>query len=178
MAAGRIFGIVGEFDATDRLEEAVRALKADGYTHLEAYTPYPVAAVGDLLDGRPTRMSPLVLAGGVAGGIAAYGFQWWNHTIHNAINVGGRPLHSWPNFIPVTFEITILGAAVTAVAATLLLNGLPRLHHPIFNHPRFSLAEPHRFFLSVEAADPRWDPDALRRVLTDHGAVEVSDVPA
>ena len=121
-------------------------------------------------------MSRIVLIGGVLGGVGAYLMQWFSATIHYPINVAGRPYHSWPMFVPITFELTILGAAFAAVFGMLAMNGLPRPHHPVFNVPAFALASRNRFFLCIQANDPKFDPEATRRFLQGLNPKEVSDV--
>ena len=120
------------------------------------------------------RLTKIVLGGGILGALGGYGFQYWVSTVAYPLNVGGRPMHSWPAFIPVTFETTILAAALSAVLGMLALNGLPQPFHPVFNVPRFALASRNRFFLCIESRDPAFNIDGTRRFLESLGAREVS----
>lgn len=165
-------GIVAEFATPESFVAAVRAARHAGYSRFRAYTPYPVAEADEWLPAPPTPMAKIMLAAGVAGGSGAYFLQWF--AAHDyAINVGGRPIHSWPAFIPVTFELTVLTSAVAGVIALLILCGLPRLHHAIFSVDGFERATTDRFFLHIEHSDPRFDPAAATRLLTDAGATTV-----
>jgi hypothetical protein len=143
---------------------------------MDAYTPYPIEELNEAIGLRHTRLPLIVLAGGIIGGLAGYLLQYWSSVIEYPLNVGGRPLHSWPAFIVPTFEMTILGAALAAVFGMLALNGLPRPHHPIFNAPRFEMASRDRFFLCIEAEDPKFDLKKTESFLQSLGAREVSDV--
>ena len=122
------------------------------------------------------RLPKMVMVGGILGGLGGYGLQYWVATMAYPLNVGGRPLHSWPTFIPVTFETTILAAALTAVLGMLALNGLPQPFHPVFNVPRFALASRNRFFLCIEAVDPKFNIETTRKFLESLGAREVTTV--
>src|SRR4029453_12607277 len=132
---------------------------------MDAYSPVPVEELGELLEGHHSRLPMLVLLGGILGGIAGFALCYWTSVIDYPINVGGRPLNSWPSFIPVTFETTVLGAALSAVLSTLVLNGLPMPHHPLFAVPRFALSTNDRFFLCIRASDRLFDRDDTRRFL-------------
>jgi hypothetical protein len=143
---------------------------------VEAYSPYPLDELPEALGLGRTWIGLVVLVGGVLGGAAGYALQVYVSVAAYPLNVGGRPLHSWPAFVPVTFELAILGAAVAAVLGMLFMNGLPQPHHPLFNVPGFARASQDGFFLAVEAVDPRFDLRKTRVVLQAAGALSVSEV--
>ncbi|HEY3383660.1 MAG TPA: DUF3341 domain-containing protein [Vicinamibacterales bacterium] len=174
----RLYGLMAEFDNPDTLVAASRRARVEGYRNMDAYTPFPVEELNDALGLHSTKVPLLVLIGGIVGGLSGYGLQYWVATIAYPLNVGGRPLHSWPSFIPVTFEMTVLVAALTAVFGMFALNKLPMPYHPVFNVPRFALATRDRFFLCIEAADPKFDRESTRRFLESFAPREVTDVEA
>jgi hypothetical protein len=171
-----VYGLLAEFASPEDLVTAGERAYADGYRRLDAYTPFPVHGLAEAIGFRSNRLPLLVLIGGIVGAGAGFFSQYYAAVIDYPINVGGRPLNSWPAFIPITFEVTILVAAATAVLGMLALNGLPQPYHPVFNAPRFALATRDRFFLCIEATDPRFDAEATRRFLEGLGAKEVTDV--
>ena len=171
-----IYGLLAEFDNPTELVAAVRRVREAGYRKLDAYTPFPVEELTEAMDIHDRRLPLIVLLGGISGGVGGYLLQYWCSTIAYPINVGGRPLHSWPAFIPITFETTVLIAAISAVLGMLALNGLPMPYHPVFNVPRFALASRDQFFLCIEADDPRFDPDGTRQFLETLGPLAVSTV--
>ena len=171
-----IYGLLAEFaDVTD-LVHAVRAVRAAGYHRVDAFTPFPVEELSEALEFHDRRLPRRVLLGGVLGGLAGYALQYWTSVVDYPLNVGGRPLHSWPSFIPVTFEMTILGAALATVFGLLALNGLPMPYHPLFNVPRFALSTRDRFFLCIEAIDPCFDREDTRRLLERLAPRDISEV--
>ena len=176
-AAGDYYGLLGEFDDPDRIVEAVRRLRAAGYRRLDAYSPYPVENLAEALGHRFNLVPLLTLGGGVSGGAIGYLLQYWVSAIHYPINVGGRPLNSWPSFIPITFELAILFAALAAGLGMLALNRLPQPYHPVFNVPAFVRASQDRFFLLVEARDSRFDAHDTALMLVGLGALRVHHVP-
>jgi hypothetical protein len=176
VAATRLHGLLAEFDAPEDLVAAAERAYTDGYRRLDAYSPFPVHGLAEATGFHTNRLPLLVLIGGIVGAGAGFLSQYWAAVIDYPLNVGGRPLNSWPAFIPITFEVTILVAALTAVLGMLALNGLPQPYHPVFNAPRFELATRDRFFLCIEATDPRFDLDATRKFLEDVGAREVTEV--
>jgi hypothetical protein len=171
-----VYGLMAEFPSADALIAAAHQVHAAGFQKVDAYTPYPIEAVSEALALPPSKVPILVLIGGLLGGLGGYMLQFWSQTIRYPMNIGGRPVHSWPAFIVPTFECTILGAALTAVVGMILLNGLPQPYHPVFNVPRFALASRDRYFLVIEAVDPKFDSDATRRFLAGLNASEVSEV--
>jgi hypothetical protein len=170
-------GLMAEFESAEALVRATRQAYVDGYRAMDAYAPFPVEELSEALGFR-TRAVPLIaLAGGLIGVVTGFGMQAGIHAVLLPINVGGRPLVSWPAFIPVTFEVGVLFAALSIVVGLLVLNGLPEPYHPVFNVPAFSRASRDRFFLCIEARDPRFEPDTTRRFLEGLGPFEVADVP-
>jgi len=174
--AGVIHGLMAEFDDPTSLVTATERAYGAGYRRMDAYSPFPIEELHHALGEGHTRLPLIVLIGGLCGCLGGYGLQYWSSVIAYPLNVGGKPLHSWPAFIPVTFECTILVAALSAVLGMLALNGLPQPYHPVFNVPRFALASRNRFFLCIEAADPKFDLEGTREFLTTLGPREVSTV--
>ncbi|MBI5508306.1 MAG: DUF3341 domain-containing protein [Deltaproteobacteria bacterium] len=170
------YGLAASFSSPDDLVRVVRLARAAGYRQMDAYTPMPVHGLAEALDLPPSRLPWGVLGGGITGMLVGIGLQSYTTIVLYPMNVGGRPLFSWPSFVPVTFELTILCAALVAVGGMIWRNGLPEPHHPIFNAPGFERASTDRFFLCIEATDPRFDAAATRRFLETAGAEEVQDV--
>jgi Protein of unknown function (DUF3341) len=171
-----LYGLMGEFDSPETLLTAARGAFAEGFRKMDAYSPFPVDGLAEALGFRRTLVPLVVLIGGIIGCIGGFFLQYWVSVIDYPINVGGRPLNSWPSFIPVTFELTILLAALSAFFAVLALNGLPMPYHPVFNVDRFELASRSRFFLCIESSDPKFDRDNTRRFLETAGAQGVYEV--
>lgn len=173
----RLYGLLAEFDDPHALVHATGQATQLGYRRMEAYSPFPVEGLAEALEFRSTRLPVLVLVGGVLGGILGFALQYWVSGIQWPLNVGGRPLNSWPLFMPVTFECTILGAALFCVLGMLALNGLPRPYHPLFDVPGFEHASTDRFFLCIQARDPMFDPQQTRRFLEQLHPLRISEVP-
>lgn len=171
-------GLLAEFEKPEELLAAAKRAYAEGYRRLDAYSPMPVHGLAQAIGFSHTNLPIGTFLCGLLGGLTGYGLQYWVHVIEYPINAGGRPLHSGPMFIPVTFELTILFAALGTIIGLFLLNGLPQPYHPVFNVPTFARASQDRFFLCVESGDPRFDPGATRAFLQGLGAVEVSEVVA
>ena len=171
-----LYGVMGEFANPQDLVEALEEVRAQGYTKLDAYSPYPIEEAWEVLGHHKSPVPLVVLIGGIVGGLSGFFLQWWVSVIENPWNVGGRPLNSWPAFIPVTFECTILGAVLAAVAGVFIVNGLPEPYHPVFNVERFALASRNRYFLCIEAVDPKFQRDTVHQLLLDLKAVEANDV--
>jgi hypothetical protein len=167
---------MAEFTAPEELIAAVQSARAEGYVHMDAYTPFPVEGLAEALGFHRSRLPLVVLIGGIIGAISGYLLQYYAAVIAYPINVGGKPLHSWPAFLPVTFETTILVAAFSTVLGMLALNGLPMPYHPVFHVPRFALATRDRFFLCIEARDPKFERDGTRRFLERSQPRQVSEV--
>jgi hypothetical protein len=171
-----LHGVVAEFSTPDGLVSACKKAYADGYRRMDAYTPYPLEEAADAIGFKKTQVPLLTLMGGILGGLSGFMLQYWVHVLAFPLNVGGRPLNSWPSFVIITFEMTILFAGITAVVGMLVLNGLPQPYHSIFNHPRFTAASRDRFFLCIEAADPKFDLEQTTRFLQATDAVDVAEV--
>jgi hypothetical protein len=168
-----LHGLLAEFDSAQSLSEAAHAVRAAGYTRTDAFSPFPIHGLAEALGFKDRRISLLVLLGGIAGLLAGYGLEYYTQVIAYPMNIGGRPYHSWAAFIPPAFETTILFAAFTAGLSMIILNGLPRPYHPVFNAERFGLASQDKFFLVVEASDPRFDLDETGSFLAGLHAREV-----
>jgi len=171
-----LHGLMAEFDDANALVDATKRTYAEGYRRLDAYSPFPIEAAWEALHANDRRVQLFILLGGIAGAIAGFGLCYWVSTTAYPLNVGGRPLNSWPMFIPVTFELTILIAAFSAVIGMLALNGLPMPYHPVFNVPSFAKASQDRFFLAIEAADPKFDRARTYEFLKSLGPREVNEV--
>jgi hypothetical protein len=171
-----LYGLMAEFSDVTGLVNGAKRAHADGYRRVDAFTPFPVHELFDALDAHDRRLPLAVLIGGIIGCCAGFGLCYWVSVMAYPLNIGGRPLNSWPSFIPVTFEVTILLAAFTAVFSMLGLNGLPMPYHPVFNLARFALASRNRFFLCIEARDPKFELEATRRFLESLEPREVSTV--
>ncbi len=171
-----LYGLLAEFENPEELLAAVRQARQAGFRKMDAYTPLPVHGLAQELGFKGRKLPLIVLLGGLAGMIGGYGLQYWVSVIEYPLNIGGRPMHSWPAFIPITFETTILLAALATVLGLLALNGLPMPYHPVFNVRRFKLATRNRFFLCLEAADPRFDREATRQFLQGLNARGVYEV--
>ncbi len=172
----RIFGIVAEFHDHMALLNAARKAHASGYRKLDAYTPFPIEGLAYEIGFRKNRVALCCLLGGLTGGIGGYFMQWYALAIDYPLNVGGRPFHSAPSFIPITFELTVLCAALATVIGMLALNGLPRPHHPIFSARNFARATTDKFFLAIEASDKNFNARKTAQFLRECGATNVSEV--
>lgn len=170
------YGLMAEFDSAQSLIDAARKVREAGYTKADAYSPFPIHGLAEALGFRERHVAPVVLAGGITGALAGYGLEYWTQVIAYPMNIGGRPFHAWVSFIPPAFETTILFAAFSAVIAMLAMNGLPQPYHPVFNAPRFSMASQDKFFLAIEASDPRFDAEATRQFLSGLHPREVVQV--
>jgi hypothetical protein len=172
-----IYGLLAEFDHPEDLLAAAKSAYRAGFTRMDAYSPYPVEGLAEAIGFRKTRLPMVVLIGAVIGAVAGYFMQWYSSVIGYPMNIGGRPLHSWPAFIPVTFELSILTAAGGAVLGMLALNGLPTPYHPLFNVPDFARASRDRFFLCIEATDPQFDRQKTEAFLASLNPIALAEVP-
>ena len=171
-----LHGLMAEFTSPTALVAAANKARLEGYQKMDAYSPIPIEELNEALGLRRSRLPMLVLAGGILGGMAGYGLEYWSSVIEWPMNIGGRPFHSWPHFIPVTFETTVLGAALAAFVGMWALNGLPMPYHPVFNVPAFARASKDRFFLCIETTDPRFDRHSTWTFLESLHPVGVSEV--
>ena len=177
MKRAPIFGLLAEFESPTELVLAARKAREEGYRKMDAYSPFPIEEVSEAIGLGYSRVPLVVLVGGLLGCIGGYLMQYWISVLNYPLNVGGRPLNSWPAFIVVTFEMTILGGALFAVFGMLALNGLPMPYHPTFNVERFAFASKDRFFLCIEADDPRFDRMQTEEFLRTLSPKHVSEVP-
>jgi hypothetical protein len=171
-----VYGLMAEFDNPTALVNAALAARAEGYRKLDAYSPFPVEELNDALHLHKNKLPLIVLTGGVLGLIGGYLLQYYVTVWHFPLNIAGRPLHSWPSYIVITFEMTILFAALSAVFGLIVLCGFPMPYHPVFNVPRFAMASRNRFFLCIEAADPLFDAGRTASFLRSFEPTEVSEV--
>lgn len=170
------YGLLAEFSTHEELLRAAEKAYEQGFRKMDGYAPFPVEGLAEAL-GKKTRLPLLVLIGGIIGGLSAYFMEWDANVISYPINIGGRPLNSWPAFIPITFELTVLGASLTAFFFSLGLSGLPRPYHPIFNVPEFERASQDRFFLCIEATDRIFHSDRTRQFLQSLHPLTIAEVP-
>ena len=171
-----VHGVMAEFDTPTALVHATRAAVAKGYKKLDAYSPFPIEELSDALHLHRNKLPLIVLGGGLAGGTLGYLLQYFITVIYYPIHIAGRPLHSWPSYIIITFELTILLASISAVFGMFALCGLPMPYHPVFNSPRFALASNDRFFLCIESTDPLFDSVRTTEFLETLEPKEVSEV--
>jgi len=171
-----IYGVMGEFETPEQLIQAAKKTREAGYRHVDAYAPFPVEGLSEALRLHRSWVPFITLLGGLTGGLGGFGLQYWAAAITYPQNIGGRPLNSWPAFIPVTFELTILGAALSAVLGMLALNRLPQPHHPVFNVPRFTHASTDRFFICIQARDKKFHLADTARFLQGLEAHHISEV--
>jgi Ni/Fe-hydrogenase subunit HybB-like protein len=171
-----LWGVAAEFADSDTLLAAIARVREAGYVHFDAYTPLPLENLPHAMGARRTWVPLIVLIGGVLGAASAYGFQWWTSVIDYPWDIGGRPYHSWPSFIPLTFEFGVLCASLAGFFGTLALNRLPWLYHPIFNAPGFERATRDRFFLCIEARDASFDREQVTALLLQTQPLRVSEV--
>lgn len=171
-----MYGLLAEFEGPTELTEAAKRAYAEGYRKMDAYSPFPIEPVWEAMHVHDRPVSFFVLCGGIIGMLAGFGLCYWVSTTAYPLNIGGRPYNSWPSFIPVTFEVTILIASFSALISMLALNGLPMPYHPVFNVPSFLRASQDKFFLAIEAADPKFDRTKTFDFLKSLGPREINEV--
>lgn len=174
--APRLYGLMAEFDSATAIVTAARKAREAGYVKLDAYTPYPIHQLDEALKLPRTKLPWLVFFGGLSGMLGGFALEYWTSVIDYPLNIGGRPLASWPSFVIPAYETTILLASITAVVGMILLNGLPMPYHPVFNAPNFSNASGDRFFLCIETADGKFDTVGTRQFLEGLHPLGVNDV--
>ena len=172
------YGLMAEFDNVNDVITAARRVYGAGYRKMDAYSPFPLEELSEAIGFHKNGVALVCLVGGLLGCTGAFTLQWWINTISYPVNIGGRPFNSWPSFIIVTFEMTILFSGLSAVFGMLALNGLPMPYHPVFNVPRFELASKDRFFIVVFSSDKNYDATGTRKFLEGLGPISVSEVPS
>jgi hypothetical protein len=172
-----LHGLMAEYDTPEQVLSAAAAVRKAGFTKIDAYTPHPVEGLDDALGMRPSNLGFAVLAMGLIGGATGYFMQWYSMVEFYPLNIGGRPLHDWPTYVVITFELTVLLAAFTAGLLMLVRNGLPRPYHPVFNAKGFERASRDGYFLCVESDDPKFDLPAVHALLQRTNPVAVAEVP-
>jgi hypothetical protein len=175
---GPLYGILAEFDSPAALAAAARSARAEGYAALDAFSPFPVAALKDVLGHRDRKVQGTMLIGAICGALAGLALQTYATVLHYPLNIGGRPDFSWPAYVIIVFELAVLCSGLSGLIAILAFNGLPRPHHPLFAVPGFERATRDRFFLLIEARDPRFSARSARAFLAGQAALEVVDVAA
>ena len=173
-----VHGVMAEFLTPEELIRAGKRAYAEGYRRMDAYTPMPVEGLAEAIGFKKNRVALAVLIGGSFGAIGGFTLLEWIACIAYPHNVGGRPLNSWPSWIPITFESMILCSAITSLLCVLLMNGLPHPYHSVFNVPEFARASKDRFFLCIESSDPKFRTEEVLDFLRGLGGSEVSIVPA
>jgi len=170
------YGVLAEFDSAQALLDAANQVRIAGYTRADGFSPFPIHGLAEALGFRERWVSKIVLGAGITGLLAGWGLEYWTQVIDFPMNIGGRPFNAWVSFIPPAFETTILFASLSAVIGMIVMNGLPQPYHPVFNVPSFVRASQDRFFLAIEAADPKFDAQATRQFLAGLKAREVHDI--
>ena len=173
-----IYGIMAEFDSAQHLVDAAKATYEAGYKKIDAYSPFPIEGLAEEIGFHHDEVPLVVLIGGIVGGLTGYLMQYWMAAVDYPLNIGGKPYHSWPAFIVITFEMTILFAGISAVFGMLALNGLPMPYHPVFNVPRFAFASKDRFFLIVFSSDKKYNTLETRRFMEGLDPRSISEVPS
>ncbi len=172
-----VYGLLAQFDTAQKMVDATRKANEAGYTCLDCFSPYPVGEAADAMNFKTSEMGPVMFIGGLLGATAGFLMQYYLGGYQYPVNIGGRPFFSWPSFIPITFEMMVLTAALSGVFGLIAVCGLPQLYHPLFNVPSFARASGDRFFLCIEAIDPKFDLNATREFMNGMQSLEVAEVP-
>jgi hypothetical protein len=175
-----LYGFLAEFENPEALKQCIRLAREEGFQKVDAYTPFPVEGLAEELGIHHSIVPTIVFIGGMLGALTGSVMQVYSSVFDYPINIGGRPLNSWPSFVIVTFELTILFAGISSVLGMLAINGLPKPHHPLFNEPRFDRVTQDRFFFCIEATDPKFDRDKTWSFLQStkpEGVYAVHDLP-
>ena len=175
-APSTFYGLIAEFETPTALLAAANKARLEGYRNMDAYSPIPIEELPEALGLGRTKVPLITLIGGILGGLGGYSLEYWTQAIAYPLNIGGRPLHSWPHFIPVTFETTVLGAALSCFVGMWVLNKLPQPYHPVFNVPAFARASLDRFFLCIESTDHKFDQHSTKKFLDSLHPVGVYEV--
>ena len=172
----KMCGLLAEFEHPSLVVEAIHRTREEGYSDFDTFSPYPIEEFVEAQGEHHSKLPWIVLGAGITGALTGWGLQYITSTSTYPMNIGGRPFNSWPAFIVVIFELTILFGAFAAVFGMLALNGLPRPHHPLFNVPGFKRASQDRYFLYIESKDEKFDEAKTREFLSGLGASGVSAV--
>jgi ActD protein len=180
MTAGQpeLYGIAAQFGSVEDLTQAARRLVDEGFRKIDAFSPYPIEGLAGIIKREKSKAPFWMLIGGILGCAAGYGMELYAMGYFYPLNIGGRPLNSWPLFIPITFELTVLFSAFAGVLALLFLNRLPAIYHPLFSVSGFDRASSDRFFLCIEASDPKFDLARIRSLLESLNPLSVTEVEA
>ncbi len=176
-AIPQVYGLLAEFADSDAMSAAARKAREAGYTRMDCYSPYPVGDAADALGCPKSEMGAVMFLGGLTGACTGFFMQYYLNAYGYSLNVGGRPYLSWPSFIPITFEMMVLTTALTGLFGLIALCGLPQYYHPLFNSKTFDRATRDRFFLCIEAIDPKYDATATRAFLNELHPLSVEEVP-
>jgi len=176
-AAPALYGLMAEFETPTDLLNACKSAYAEGYRDMDAYSPFPIEEASEAIGFHKSAVPLVTLVGGLLGGLSGFALQYWINVIAYPLNIGGKPYNSWPAFIVPTFEMTILFAGIIGMLGMFALNGLPQPYHPVFNVDRFSKVTRNRFFLCVEASDPKFDPAGTRQFMERLKPLSISEVP-
>ena len=177
VTAPTLYGLMAEFETPTELVNAAKAAYAEGYREMDAYSPFPIEEASEAIGFHKTRVPLVTLTGGILGGLSGFGLQYWINVIAYPLNIGGKPYDSWPAFIVPTFEMTILFAGLVGMFGMFALNGLPQPYHPLFNVERFSAVTRDKFFLCVEATDPKFDLVGTQQFMERLKPLSISEVP-